>query len=153
MSEAEIVDQVRKTLSRVRQERSSQPVFPPQFLARIKRIIVFKSLSDEAMTQIVHRNFKLLSSRWRQSRQKVLRVSDEAMKLIAEEAISLNASSEGREGGRIANKLLSERVEHVILCHSLAHPIEYEKCQTIYITPTAGVTPTEFGYPLRVKFQ
>jgi ATP-dependent Clp protease ATP-binding subunit ClpC len=69
-SPAEIADHVRKTLSRIRHERSSQPVFPPQFLSRIRRIITFRPLSQEAMQGIVQILVERMKTRWQKSRAK-----------------------------------------------------------------------------------
>ena len=67
-SEDEISEHVKNTLSRVRHERSSQPVFTPQFLARIRRILVFAPLNESAMTGICRKQVQTMQSLWKQHR-------------------------------------------------------------------------------------
>jgi len=127
----EIADHVRKTLSRVRHERSSQPVFPPQFLSRIRRIITFRSLSLEAMRGITDILLNRMQARWTKSRNKFVSVSKPLQAWIAEEGHRLNELSNGEEGGRIIQKLISERIEYEILKLATACPQQYEGCMEI----------------------
>ena len=48
----EIVEVVKGELSKVRNPHGNQVVFPPEFLARLDRIIVFEPLSRTAMRAI-----------------------------------------------------------------------------------------------------
>lgn len=130
----EIIQHVRKTLSRVRQERSSQPVFPPQFLSRIRRIIVFNPLDESAMIGIAERISQKISKRWLAARNRKLVVTPEVIESIGKQAAELNEASNGQEGGRIVQKLFAEQVEYTVLTASKANPNEYESCQEIQIT-------------------
>lgn len=121
----EIAEQVRKTLSRVRQERSSQPVFPPQFLSRMKRIIVFNPLSQEAMIEIAKRVVANVANRWRSARQKELVVADELIQWLGIHGNEKNEQVNGEEGGRIITKLVRECIEHRVLMKAMAEPESY----------------------------
>jgi ATP-dependent Clp protease ATP-binding subunit ClpA len=131
---AQIADHVRKTLSRVRHERSSQPVFPPQFLSRIRRIITFRSLSEEAMQGIANILLQRMITRWQNSRERTVHVPTELMFWLAREGHRRNEESNGEEGGRIIQKLISEHIEYEILAAAVASPEQYEHCREIRIT-------------------
>lgn len=141
----EIADHVRKTLSRVRNERSSQPVFPPQFLSRIRRIITFRPLSPEVMRGITDILLNRMQARWTKSRRKTVSVSNPLQEWIAQEGHRLNELSNGEEGGRIIQKLISERIEYEILKAATACPEQYEDCSKIALELTEvrpeGTTP------------
>lgn len=111
----EIVDHVRRTLSRVRQERSSQPVFPPQFLSRIRRIMVFKPLSVESMVEITRITLKKVADQWEIARGKRLNIHEPVVHAIGEKAHHLNSLANGEEGGRIVKKLIRDKIEYAIL--------------------------------------
>lgn len=111
---AEIAEHVRKSLARVRQERSSQVVFPPQFLSRIKRIIPFQPLDESALAGIAERIGRRVQRLWRRKQGKELAFSSDAIKTIARQAHELNDRSGGQEGGRIVRKLFSDRIERRI---------------------------------------
>lgn len=132
-SREEIVEQVRKTLSRVRQERSSQPVFPPQFLSRMKRIIVFNPLLEEAMIQIAGRVVSIVSNRWLISRRKELVVGKELVEQIGRRGAVINESVNGEEGGRVITKLIRECIEHKVLTRARVEPEAYSNCSRIIV--------------------
>jgi ATP-dependent Clp protease ATP-binding subunit ClpC len=133
-SDIEVADHVRKTLSRVRQERSSQPVFPPQFLSRIRRIIVFSPLEEEAMVEISRICVEKIGVRWQLSRNKSMSVTPEVVEWIGREAFRLNGIANGEEGGRIVQKLVSEKIEYEILRLAITQPEAYEKCRHIIVS-------------------
>ncbi|MCA9061230.1 MAG: ATP-dependent Clp protease ATP-binding subunit, partial [Planctomycetaceae bacterium] len=133
-SPTEIADHVRKTLSRVRHERSSQPVFPPQFLSRIRRIITFRALSADAMLGIASILTERMQARWRKSRERTVVVSDALLSWVATEGHRLNELSNGEEGGRIIQKLISERIEYEILRCATTSPEQYAGCSRIELS-------------------
>ncbi|QDT76778.1 ATP-dependent Clp protease ATP-binding subunit ClpC [Gimesia maris] len=110
----EIEERVKQTLSRVRQERSSQPVFTPQFLARIQRTVVFSPLDEEAMLKVTRLILKRVTTTWLGRRDKIIVVSDSLISALAKEAYRKNEKSGGKEGGRIIRKLISELIERRI---------------------------------------
>lgn len=135
----EISQNVRQTLSRVRHERSSQPVFPPQFLSRMKRIIVFNPLDEDAMVSIAKGAAKRLAMRWKKLRSKAVVISDEIIFQIGQRGHSLNEQSNGQEGGRIIQKLFSDVVEDEVYRKSVEFHDCYESCCEIRVAP--AVTP------------
>lgn len=114
-SDEEIHEQVKQTLSKVRHERSSQPVFPPAFLARIGRIVTFQPLDEAAMIGIAQRVCQKLERTWQQKRNKQITISPEVIQQLGQKGHELNERSGGREGGRIIRKLVADEVEARIL--------------------------------------
>ena len=133
-SPQEIEDRVRNTLSRVRHERSSQPVFTPQFLARIRKIIVFRPLDAAAMMGICRKLAAALKEAWLRRRDKVLVIADDVVAAVANRGHQLNQKSNGREGGRIIRKLLSELVESRIQRLAVRSPEEYKNSRVISVS-------------------
>ena len=133
-SPQEIEDRVRNTLSRVRHERSSQPVFTPQFLARIRKIIVFRPLDAAAMLGICRKLVASLKEAWLRRRDKVLVIADDVVAAVANRGHQLNQKSNGREGGRIIRKLLSELVESRIQLLAVRSPEEYKSSRVIAVS-------------------
>lgn len=132
-SSQEIEDRVRQMLSKIRHERSSQAVFTPQFLARIKKVLVFRPLDTDAMIGICRKLVVMLQSSWIKRRDKELCISDEVIRTIANHGHMLNEKSGGREGGRIIRKLLSEVVESRVQLLAIQRATEYQQCRSIRI--------------------
>lgn len=109
-SDEQITEHVKQTLSKVRHERSSQPVFPPAFLARIGRVVVFNPLDEAAMIGIAQRVCQKLQRTWQQKRQQQLTIPGELIEQIGKKGHALNERSGGREGGRIIKKLIADAV-------------------------------------------
>lgn len=107
----EIEQRVTSILSRVRHERGAQPVFPPQFLARIKQIIVFQPLDPAAMKLITAKLAGELQARWLHRRDQQLQFDSGLIDSIGEAAWQLNERNGGREGGRAARKLVATSLE------------------------------------------
>lgn len=138
----EIEDRVRQMLGRIRHERSSQPVFTPQFLARVKKVIVFRPLDGESMLGICRKLAGTLQLAWRHRRDKTLHIAANVLKGIADRGYALNTQSGGREGGRIIRKLLSDLVESRIQCVAIENPSFYKRCRTIRVElPNEMTTP------------
>lgn len=110
-SPAEIADHVRQVMARIRQERSSQPVFPPQFLSRLQRIIVFNPLDADAMRGIVERACRRLADQWLRKREKRIVIAPNVIDALAREAHQQNERTNGSEGGRIVRKLVRDQIE------------------------------------------
>ncbi len=133
-SQQEIEERVKNTLSKVRQERTSQPVFPPAFLARLKRIVVFEALSESAMIAIARKIVRQVQQTWQQKRGRMLSVSEEAIELIGRRAHSLNEKSGGQEGGRIVRRLISDLIEDGVQRAASSRPHEYKQSKCIDVT-------------------
>ena len=110
-SSEDVAELVKSALARIRQERSSQPVFPPQFLARIKRIVVFTPLDESAMVNIAQLCLSSLQSQWAEKRGKRLQFDADVPMIIGVLAHQKNEASGGKEGGRIVRKLVSDLIE------------------------------------------
>ena len=128
----DIENRVRQTLSRVRHERSSQPVFTPQFLARVRKVIVFRPLDQDAMISISRKLAGNLQSAWLKRRDKTLIIHDDVLIAIAEHGHQLNTQSGGKEGGRIIRKLLSD-MESRIQTHAADNAALYKLSNTIEV--------------------
>lgn len=137
----EIVEHVKNRLSKIRLERSSQPVFPPQFLSRIKRILVFRPLSEEAMVEIARMMVDVLAEKWLQKRAKQIVVPDETLEWIGKRAHELNEAARGREGGRLIARMISDHIESPTQEAALKRKYEYEQAERIVVS----VTPNDEG--------
>jgi len=133
-SPEQIAQTVKQTLSRVRQERSSQPVFPPQFLSRMKRILVFGPLEKSAMIDIAQIAAQQLCRRWETAREKTVILAPELIQMIGQRGCELNEKSNGQEGGRIIHKLMSEHVDHAIFTQSIQQRTAYENCTQVQVS-------------------
>ena len=107
----EIVEHVKSSLARVRNERSGQPVLSQAFLARIKRIQIFNPLNEPAMLGITRILLGRVQHTWLTHRGKTIVVADELIEHIAAQGHAVNVKSGGREGGRGIRRLLAELVE------------------------------------------
>lgn len=130
----ELAEPVRKALARVRHERSSQVVFPPAFLARIKRIVVFRPLDADAMLGITERVGERVRKLWRTRQGKDLHFSPDVMAAIASKAHGLNEAADGQEGGRIVRKLFADLVERVIQEQAVEDPTAFRECRRMVVS-------------------
>lgn len=132
-SQQEIETRVKSMLAKIRHERSSQPVFTPQFLARIRKVIVFRPLDESAMLDICRRLVTSLQDSWKKRRDKEIEIPDEVTRVIALHGHTLNQKSNGREGGRIIRKLLSEYIESRIQVVAVDHSDDYKSSRRIKV--------------------
>lgn len=152
-SSAEISDHVRQIMARIRQERSSQPVFPPQFLSRLQRIIVFHPLNAAAMRGIVARACRRLADQWRRKREKRIVIAPDVMDALAQQAHAQNERTNGSEGGRIVRKLVRDQIEGQLQTAATANRDGYRHATTIRVLladnsrseGTANLVRIEFG--------
>lgn len=107
----EIEQRVMSILARVRAERGSQAVFPPQFLARLKKVVVFQALDDQALRMIARKLIGEVAARWQQRRDQRLDVDDDVINWIGNRAHAVNDRSGGKEGGRSIRKLIANYIE------------------------------------------
>ncbi|MDB5343900.1 MAG: ATPase domain protein [Schlesneria sp.] len=145
-SQQEIETRVKSMLAKIRHERSSQPVFTAQFLARIRKVIVFRPLDENAMLAICRRLVAVLQDSWKKRRDKEIEISEEVTRAIALCGHDLNQKSNGREGGRIIRKLLSEHVESRIQAAAVQNSEAYKSSLRIKVAikqipgePVAGI--------------
>jgi ATP-dependent Clp protease ATP-binding subunit ClpA len=138
-SQEEIRERMKEALSQIRHTKSDRPVFTPEFLARIKRIIVFNPLSGEAMRGIARKLVAEMREMWQEKRGKVLAVPEALVEYLGEQAHRQNEKSKGKEGGRLVRKLLAEWVEARLQRAITERPQEYRQCATVIL----NITPPE----------
>jgi ATP-dependent Clp protease ATP-binding subunit ClpA len=134
----EITSTMKESLSRIRHTKSNRPVFTAEFLARVKRVIVFRSLDSGAMLGICQKIVGDLAREWQAKRQKALRFSAGLVQAIASRAYAANEKSQGKEGGRIVRKLLSELVESRIQATISANPDAYRNARIVSVESDSG---------------
>lgn len=106
----EMADRMKETLAQIKHAKLNRPVFAPEFLARIKRIIVFQPLSADAMRGIADRHIQSTIANWRTQREKELEIDEPLIAFVAERAHQRNTKSDGKEGGRLVGKLISDHI-------------------------------------------
>lgn len=121
-SDEDVAEAVRQTLSRIRLERSSQPVFPAQFLSRIRRIVVFRPLDADAMIGIAQRCGQRLKDQWQRKRSVELQIANEVWQAIGMLAHQVNQSHQQQEGGRMVQKLIDQIVQDRLQRFTLETP-------------------------------
>lgn len=142
----EITARMKEALSQIRHGKSDRPVFTPEFLARIKRVIVFRPLDRSAMEGIARKHVADLEKSWAGSRHKALAVADGLAGYIGAAAHRLDDKSGGKEGGRVVRKLIADWLE-VPLQRALAtDPDGYRRAAAVWVEFTAPPEP-EAGQP------
>lgn len=126
----EIIKAVKEALPNTVNDHG-QKVFSPEFLARIKRIIIFKPLDEAAMEGICKKMLRRMQASWKEKREKTLIVPDALIKHIAHQSHVENERSDGKEGGRIVSKLMSELIDAAIQQEAGERESEYKACDTI----------------------
>jgi ATP-dependent Clp protease ATP-binding subunit ClpA len=139
----EIAGRMKEALSQIRHSKSDRPVFTPEFLARIKRVIVFNPLGRAAMEGIARKLTAELAQSWAARRSKRLDVPDALALYIAEQGHRMDERSGGKEGGRIIRKLLSEWVEARLQREASLRPEEYKRCSAVALEFTPPPVPPE----------
>ena len=110
-SNEEIVARLKETIGQIRHSKANRPIFSPEFLARIKRVVVFKPLAEEAIRQITQKNIKKMTDDWFARRGKELVIEDFVVEFVTQKANELNEKSRGKEGGRIVRKVIADAIE------------------------------------------
>jgi len=130
----EIIERVKEDLRNVRHSHSNEPVFSPEFLARIGEIVIFKPLDQEAMEGICRRMLDHMQKTWQEKREKTLDIDSRLIEHIAAMGHKLNEEAKGKEGGRIIRKLISQLVEASIQREASHHEAAYKTCATIKLS-------------------
>jgi ATP-dependent Clp protease ATP-binding subunit ClpC len=131
--DAEIVFSIKESLARIRHPKCNRPVFTPEFLSRMKRIVVFRSLSEEAMLRIAARMAKNMQEEWLIQRHKSLVIADNLIDWIGRKSFAMNEKSNGREGGRIVRKCFTELVDSSLQTALAADPRGYRLSKRIVL--------------------
>ncbi|MDT0341988.1 AAA family ATPase [Streptomyces litchfieldiae] len=127
----ELAARVKEELLKVRSKPHDEPVFTPEFLARVRQIVVFRPLDQEAMLGICR---KLVESRrefWRVRRRKELVVPEALIAHAAGQAHLANTRAKGKEGARILRTLLTRLIDTPILDAQAHRRADYERCARI----------------------
>ena len=132
-------------LSQIRHSKSNRPVFTPEFLARIKRIIVFRPLDKEAMHGIARKLVAEMQAAWARRRGKRLEVPEGLVGHVDERSHQVNEKSKGKEGGRIVRKLIAELIEAPVQRETSDRPDEYRACDAVVLE--FAPPPEEGGEP------
>lgn len=142
-----IVEEVRKELLKVRNERSNQPVFSPEFLARVKRVLIFKPLDRDAMEGICRKLVAVNQRAWEQKREKAIIVPEELIKYVAEKSHHEDKQSGYKEGGRVVRKLLAELVDSSIQREASKQQKAYEEASRIELLFEPPGEPLPYSSP------
>ncbi|MEU4526071.1 AAA family ATPase [Amycolatopsis sp. NPDC024027] len=130
----EIASAVKEHLPTLQRKVTREPVFPPEFLARIRKIIVFKPLDEAAMAGICRKQLEQRTRFWADKREKELVVPDELVAHIARLSHAENTASGGREGGRIVDKKIADLVDEAVVREAELQPEAYRACHRIELT-------------------
>lgn len=152
----EMTVRMKEALSQIRHGKSNRPVFAPEFLARIRRIIIFQPLSRDAMQGICRKLLHKMQATWRDKRRKNLIVPESLIDYISQEAHQRNEKTHGREGGRLVRKLISEWVERPIQRAATAQPDTYRSCDVVALAvslPEAAEDDQQPAPKVTVQFQ
>jgi hypothetical protein len=119
-------------------------------MARIKRIIIFKPLDEEAMGGICRKMVDRMQRTWLEKREKRIIVPDTLIDYIARHGHELDETSGYKEGGRIIRKLLSDLVEVAIQKEAALRESEYKACNVIELKVRPSGTPLSRHLELQV---
>jgi ATP-dependent Clp protease ATP-binding subunit ClpA len=116
---------------------------------------VFNALDRQAMDGICRKLVAEMQKLWISKRGKQLEVPEELLQFLGERAHHLNEKSQGKEGGRIIHKLISELVEAKIQQEITLRTKEYRDCSTVVLAFTAATQkPDEAPAPeVAVQFR
>jgi ATP-dependent Clp protease ATP-binding subunit ClpA len=123
--EETIAEAVRQALGKVRHERSTQPIFPPQFLARIQRIIVFRPLTLEAFVGIAQAACHALQEAWSRKLGICVELAPKIPEKLGALAHEKSSASQHQEGGRLIQKLVNQVLLDVLESQLLSRRAEW----------------------------
>lgn len=152
----QITARMKEALAQIRHSKADRPVFTPEFLSRLKRVIVFLPLGKEAMAGIARKQAAEVCRAWEARRGKRLEVPEALVGYVGEQAHLVNDRSKGKEGGRLVRKLLAEWVEAPLQRAVTERSGEYKECEAVVLefTPPVGVSPEGAPAPgVEVRFR
>jgi ATP-dependent Clp protease ATP-binding subunit ClpA len=129
----EIAGRMKEALGQIRHSKSDRPVFTPEFLGRIKRIIVFNPLTRDALAGIAGKLVRELQETWTSKRGKFLVVPETLVAYLGEQAHRRDEKSRSQEGGRLVRKLLSDWIEACLQRAITQRPADYKQCDTVQL--------------------
>ena len=146
----EITSRMKEALGQIRHTKSDRPVFTPEFLARIRRVIVFRPLDKAAFGCIVRKQIARMREEWRDGRNRDLVIEDQLIEAIGAAAAKLDEKSAGREGGRIVRKLVTDWIEAPLQQAMARSADRYMSCRGIRVSMGSPFDP-ESGQPPPVE--
>jgi ATP-dependent Clp protease ATP-binding subunit ClpA len=131
--------------------RHNEPVFTPELIARIRRVVVFRPLDLAAMEGICRKEINRQRAFWRDKRDKDLVVAEDILEYVARTGDRLNTQAGGGEGGRIIAKLLGELIEDPITLAERDRSAEFQVCGRIDLRfdPAAPHVTVRLGAAVR----
>jgi ATP-dependent Clp protease ATP-binding subunit ClpA len=150
LSAEEVTAKVKESLPQIRHGKLDRPVFAPEFLARVKRIIVFRPLGHEAMVGIARKHVRELQRAWAAQRGKQLGVPEALVGAVAGRAHELNEKSKGKEGGRVVRRLVADWVETPLQRELTRQPDAYRMAEVVTLDFSPAASGIESG--VRVVF-
>jgi ATP-dependent Clp protease ATP-binding subunit ClpA len=137
----EITARMKEALAQIRHPKADRPVFPAEFLARLKRVIVFRPLDGAAMGSIARKAVEEIQQMWQDRRGKRLDVPHGLIQYVGEQAHLANERAGGKEGGRIVRKLLSDWIEGPLQRQTSQRIDEYRASASVRLefVPSNGV--------------
>lgn len=140
----EITARMKEALGQIRHTKSDRPVFTPEFLARVRRVIVFSPLNAEAFRSIVRKLVEEKQAEWKEARNRELIVDEGLIEAIGTAASRLDEKSGGREGGRIVRKVFVDWLEAPLQQAMARSTEQYRACRVIRI----ALRPSLEGEPV-----
>ena len=110
----EVEEAVKAALFRAKFRETSMTCFTPEFLARIQQIVIFNPLDHESLLKIIGMELDKKTALYLKTRNKKLSIDDRVRHLLADEALRRYEASAGREGGRIAHKIIVQYIDTLI---------------------------------------
>ncbi|MGI5168554.1 AAA family ATPase [Spirillospora sp. CA-253888] len=125
---------VRGRLRRERHPRTGQATFPPEFLARLGQIIVFRPLDRAAMGGICRKLLGEQRALWATRFGKGLVVPDALAEHIADLAYDTDRAAEGTEGGRVVSRLIGTLVVDPITLAADRDPDAFHAAERVVLS-------------------
>ena len=146
----EITARMKEALGQIRHGKSDRPVFTPEFLARVKRVIVFRPLDGAAMAGIAKKQSTELCRTWSESRNKRLELPEALVEYVGAAARRLDERANGKEGGRVVRKLVAEWIEAPLQRAMASDPDGYRRAAAVLIdfVPPTEAPPADQPYPI-----
>ena len=121
---------VKEELYKAKTSDGRMPIFTPEFLARVQKIVVFRPLNREALKNILVLQLNKKAKAFQKSRNKALVVSPNVIDILADECHARYEESDGREGGRVVLKVIIEFIDTLI---QSCPPQEFKRATTLEI--------------------
>lgn len=109
-----IAKTVKAALYKYQHPETRMPVFTPEFLARIQKIVVFRPLNEDGLRRILDIQLAKKNEQFQKARNKTLDVKEAARSALTAECWQRYDESKGLEGGRVVLKVMVEYIDRLI---------------------------------------